>query len=108
MSENPDDQKLKALGERLDKARAEENRTAKADRRKSNSELGKAYRMAIELVVAIVVGGGVGWYLDVWLGTRPWLFIIFFFLGVAAGFRNVYKAAQMMGNQGSSKDDDRG
>ncbi|MCH7630671.1 MAG: AtpZ/AtpI family protein [Proteobacteria bacterium] len=46
-----------------------------------------------------MVGGAIGWYLDKWLGTTPWLFVIFFFLGVAAGFRNVYKAAQKIGGE---------
>lgn len=61
--------------------------------------MGKAYRIGIELVIAVAVGGAIGWFLDKWLETTPWLFIIFFFLGVAAGFRNVYKAAQKMGGR---------
>lgn len=105
MSKNPDHKKLKKLGERLDKARREEQKKAPGSKTATSNALGKAYRMAIELVVSVAVGGAIGWYLDKWLETGPWLFIIFFFLGVAAGFRNVYKAAKMMSDQPSSGQD---
>lgn len=108
MTQNPDDDKLKNLGLRLDKARGDKAEKAQKSKNSSGSALGKAYRMAIELVVAVVVGGGIGWYLDKWLETGPWLFVIFFFLGVAAGFRNVYKAAQKMGESASGEQDKEG
>lgn len=108
MTKNQDDDKLKTLGARLDKARGDKAEKAKNSRKSGGSALGKAYRMAIELVVAVVVGGAIGWYLDKWLETGPWLFVIFFFLGVAAGFRNVYKAAQKMGESASEEQDKEG
>lgn len=49
-------------------------------------------RIGVELVVAIVVATALGWGLDRWLGTSPWLTIVLFFLGVAAGMVNVYRA----------------
>lgn len=42
---------------------------------------------------AIVIGGGAGWLLDRWLGTAPWLFLIFLAFGIVAGLRNVIRAA---------------
>ncbi len=53
--------------------------------------LGVAIRLAIEMVTALAVGVGVGVLLDRWLGTQPWLMIVFFFLGAAAGGLNVYR-----------------
>lgn len=50
--------------------------------------------MAIELVVGVAVGGGVGWALDNALGTKPWLLIVFFFLGFAGGMLNLVRSAQ--------------
>jgi ATP synthase protein I len=47
--------------------------------------------MATELVAAVVVGGGLGVGLDKWLGTWPWLFLLFFILGFAAGVLNVLR-----------------
>ena len=55
------------------------------------SALGIAFRVATELVVSVMFGVGVGWGLDRWLGTAPWFLLVFFFLGVGAGFLNVYR-----------------
>jgi ATP synthase protein I len=59
---------------------------------------GMAYgmRMATELVSAVIVGGLIGYALDWWLGTKPWLFLLFFVLGFAAGVLNVLRAYERM------------
>lgn len=57
---------------------------------------GVAFRMVAELVSGLVVGGGIGWLLDRWLGTSPWLLVVFFALGAAAGIMNVFRAAREM------------
>lgn len=54
--------------------------------------MGLAFRIGIEMVAAVAVGAGMGWLLDRWLGTKPWLMVVFFFLGAAAGLLNVYRA----------------
>lgn len=54
-------------------------------------------RIGAELVVAVAVGGGIGFMLDRWLGTGPWLLIGFLLLGNAAGVWNVFR---MTNNQG--------
>ncbi len=46
------------------------------------------------LVVAVVVGSLLGFILDSWFDTRPWLTISFFFMGVAAGILNVIRSAK--------------
>jgi ATP synthase protein I len=58
--------------------------------------LGMAFRMATEMVAALLVGGAIGWFLDRWWGTRPWLLLVFLALGMAAGILNVFRAAQRM------------
>ncbi len=50
-------------------------------------------RVLSEFVAGILVGGFIGWELDAWLGTGPWLFVLFLMLGLAAGFWNVYRIA---------------
>lgn len=59
----------------------------------SSGAIAKGVRAASELVAGILVGGFIGWMLDYWLGTKPWLSIVFFLLGVAAGFWNVMRVA---------------
>ena len=58
--------------------------------------LGKALKISTELIAAVVVGTTLGFILDNWFDTRPWLTISFFFMGVAAGILNVIKSAKNM------------
>ena len=60
------------------------------------ASLGKALKISTELVAAVVVGSTLGFILDNWFGTKPWLTISFFFMGVAAGILNVIKSAKNM------------
>ena len=60
----------------------------------SSPAYGQAFKFAAELVVGVVVGGGIGWALDKQFGTAPWLMIVFVVLGFAAGLLNVVRAAQ--------------
>jgi ATP synthase protein I len=64
-----------------------------------DSSLGVAMRIGVELVAGVAVGGGIGYALDRWLDTGPWLLIVFFFLGAGAGIMNVYRAATGQGLQ---------
>jgi ATP synthase protein I len=59
---------------------------------KFGAAMGLGLRAASEFAAAIVVGGLIGWQLDVWLGTKPAFLIVFFMLGVAAGVWNVIRA----------------
>ena len=61
-----------------------------------SSNLGTAFKMSTELVAAVVVGTIIGFILDGWFGTKPWLILIFFFVGVIAGIMNVIKSAKNM------------
>ncbi|MBF0142704.1 MAG: AtpZ/AtpI family protein [Magnetococcales bacterium] len=54
--------------------------------------LGFAMRLGSEMVSAVLVGLGLGYLLDQWLGTGPWCMVASLFFGVAAGFLNVYRA----------------
>ena len=62
----------------------------------NSSFLGSAFKLGTELVSAVLVGTIIGFILDTWFGTKPWLIIVFFFLGSAAGISNVIKTAKKM------------
>jgi len=55
--------------------------------------MGKAMRVSTELIGGILVGAGLGYLLDLWLGTIPLFFIVFFLLGAAAGMVNVVRGS---------------
>tara|TARA_Y100000816_G_scaffold32596_1_gene20769 strand:- start:19 stop:303 length:285 start_codon:yes stop_codon:yes gene_type:complete len=65
----------------------------------NSSFLGSAFKLGTELVAAVVVGTIIGFILDNWFGTKPWLIIIFFFLGSIAGVSNVFRTAKRMQNR---------
>lgn len=95
--EGPDEHRdLERLGERLREAQrrdvTEEQNQEQADSLPNNG-LGVAMRIGMELVVAVFVGTAIGFGLDRWLGTKPWLMVVFFMLGTAAGFFNVIRMA---------------
>ena len=60
------------------------------------SSIGQAFKLSTELVAAVLVGTIIGFILDNWFDTKPWLIIIFFFLGAAAGMLNVIRTANRM------------
>ena len=64
--------------------------------KQSPSSIGTAFKMSTELVSAVVVGTIIGFILDKTFGTKPWLILIFFFVGVVAGILNVFKSAKKM------------
>ena len=60
------------------------------------SPIGSAFKLSTELVSAVAVGTIIGFILDKTFGTKPWLIVIFFFVGVIAGIVNVIKSAKKM------------
>jgi ATP synthase protein I len=66
------------------------------DEGKKGSYMGFAFKLGSELVAAVVVGTIIGFILDTTFDTKPWLIIIFFFLGAAAGLLNVIRTAKLM------------
>ncbi len=60
------------------------------------SPIGAAFKLSTELVSAVAVGTIIGFILDKTFGTKPWLILIFFFVGVVAGISNVIKSAKKM------------
>ena len=64
--------------------------------KKTPSSIGTAFKLSTELVSAVAVGTIIGFILDKTFGTKPWLILIFFFVGVIAGIINVIKSAKKM------------
>ena len=66
------------------------------NRDKKTPLLGVAFKMSTELVAAVLVGSIIGFIFDTWFGTKPWLILTFFFVGVIAGILNVVRSAKNM------------
>ena len=66
------------------------------EKKPNPSTIGVAFKLSTELVSAVAVGTIIGFILDKTFGTKPWLILIFFFVGVIAGITNVIKSAKNM------------
>jgi ATP synthase protein I len=85
----PPDARLESLDERLDRLQqAEAKRTAKPQP-DANYQAGQ---LVLSQLVGCPLGGGiVGWLMDRWFGTKPWLMLVMLFLGFAVGIWNVIR-----------------
>jgi ATP synthase protein I len=94
----PDDEaalsaRLQRLGERLTVASRPSENVTGPDRTADASAFARGFRLSTELVAGVLVGAGLGWLIDRWLGISPWGLIVFLLLGFAAGVLNVMRAA---------------
>lgn len=80
------------LNRKLEDQRAVEEKAAKKS--ESNSAgYAQAMKLSSEFIAGVLVGAGIGWVADQWLGTAPFGLIIFLLLGFAAGVLNVLRSA---------------
>jgi ATP synthase protein I len=87
----PPDARLESLDERLD-------RMQQAEAKRTKPRLPDASYRTGQLVLSHLIGapaGGfiIGFVLDKWLGTKPWLMLLMLFLGFAVGVWNVMRIA---------------
>jgi ATP synthase protein I len=101
------EERLKSLDSRL----SHSDRLQNSENKKSdNVNFSNAIRLSTEFVVAILVGVGIGWAIDYFLGTAPWGMIIMLPLGFIAGVRNIMRAAGLETNSStevSNEDSDK-
>ena len=81
---------------RLKIAKSKIKKQVESDSEKRGSFMGSAFKLGTELVASVAVGTIIGFILDSWFDTKPWLILIFFFLGTAAGILNVIRTANRM------------
>ena len=81
---------------RLKIAKLKFKKQVESNAEKKCSFMGSAFKLGTELVAAVAVGTIIGFILDSWFDTKPWLIIIFFFLGTVAGILNVIRTANRM------------
>ncbi|MGH6771235.1 MAG: AtpZ/AtpI family protein [Xanthobacteraceae bacterium] len=90
--------RFQRLGKRLgalDRSRPSDSQQG-ARQGSDPSAIARGFRLSTELVAGVLVGAGLGWVLDWWLGISPWGMIVFVLLGFTAGVLNVMRAAGVM------------
>ena len=81
---------------RLEIAKKKALRRDLNNKKQNPSPIGSAFKLSTELVSAVAVGTIIGFILDKTFDTKPWLILIFFFVGVIAGISNVIRSAKNM------------
>jgi ATP synthase protein I len=90
-----DDRQNTDLDSRIAAARAaDEARSGKAADPVQPKGYGQGSRVLMELIGAPLGGGLLGWALDYWFGTSPWLLLIFLALAIIVAFRNIYRISK--------------
>lgn len=94
-----EDPRVASLKKRIERVeQAERIRTGERDEQADvNTRLGN--RVLAELIGGIAGGALVGWVLDRFLGTQPWLLLVFLFLGIIVAFRNIYRISMQRPKQ---------
>lgn len=76
--------------------------------RSLRESIASASVVGLNLVSATFVGLAIGYWLDRWLGTSPWLLLVFLVLGIVAGFRNVLQEVRKIQRADREDGDDHG
>ena len=91
------ERKLSDLGTRIDKAAAPKADTVEKEADAARGQaMGMGFSIAAQLVAGVGAGGAIGYFLDRWLGTAPWLMVVVLALGFAVGMMNVVRTAREM------------
>ena len=105
-----DDRDKRAIDElqaQVDALNARRGKAEKSSARQAGRETGQmglGFRISVEMLATLAVGTGMGYVLDRWLGTSPWLTLAFLVLGAAAGMRNAIKVEERASARPQEKD----
>ncbi len=87
-----DEDKLRDLSTRIGAAKASHLPKGKDEGRDGTRQgMALGLRAGLEMLVTLLVGFAIGYFLDSYFGTRPFLMILFGFLGMGAGISNIYR-----------------
>lgn len=92
---SPKDARLESLDRRLDRIRAEDDRQAEGRVTAESQRVIKSAGMRIlSDLIGLPFGAGlIGWLIDRWLGTTPWVMLAMLFLGFGLAVRSVLRVA---------------
>ena len=75
----------------------------KEERRKFYRQLGRVSAIGLEMGLCVAIGLAIGYFLDRYFQTKPWLTIIFLILGIVAGFRSLFSLTKELDKTGRKK-----
>jgi ATP synthase protein I len=88
------DARLDRLEERLQQAHHDEAVRTGRTRGSAGKGYSQGNRVLAEMIAGPAGGALIGWLLDRWLGTSPWLLLVLLFLGFGVAFRNIMRISK--------------
>lgn len=64
----------------------------------------RGYRVGTEFVFTVLAFLFVGWFVDRWLGTSPWILLLLVMAGFGIGVMNLWRAVDRNGNGKKNQD----
>lgn len=87
-----EDARIKSLEKRIAQAEHDEAvRTRRTQARGTDDSYNLGNRVLGELIGGLAGGALIGWLLDRWIGTSPWLLLVFLASGIFVAFRNIIR-----------------
>ena len=101
----PKDSRLTSLDERLDRIKRDEALRGDAKTTAESQRLIRSVgsRILSDLIGLPFGGGLIGWLLDRWFGTTPWIMLVGLFFGFGLAVRSVMRVANQRSQQGPGK-----
>lgn len=101
----PEDARLTSLNERLHRVQLEEAaKQARIDQQRSQQLIRSVGMRILSVLIGYPLGGFlIGWVLDQWFDTFPWLSLGLMFLGFGLAFREVLRTANKSPGKGSGE-----
>ena len=110
--ENPDPagtrQRVEEMEAKLKAARAANPRPSHSEPPSnvmSQRQTGVAYRILVDMIAGLLVGGFLGYWLDRWLGWAPYSLVTGLVVGFVAGANNAWRAIRAYSRDAAGGDD---
>jgi ATP synthase protein I len=71
----------------------------------SQRQTGVAYRVLVDMIAGLLVGGFLGYWIDRWLGWAPYALVAGLVLGFVAGANNAWRAIRAYSRDANAGDD---
>jgi len=74
------------------------NNSNNNNKQPQTNEFGRAMasllQIGITIIACVATGVFLGWFLDRWLGTTPWIMFVTTFFGIGAAFKSIFDFAK--------------
>ena len=70
------------------------------NKKKLVREIGRYGTIGLEMVISVVIGLLLGWWMDSLFNTKPWLTLVFMLFGIAAGFKGLFRVLKSIEKDG--------